>query len=165
MWSRAETVLAAGLVTVIIGGALSPFVMIGLLGCLLLLIGLTLLATGAVLVRDRAIPGGRAASGVILLFAAAAGLIITTFGFCEIALDMPGQALQILPAAFGLSGRLIYLVASLVTAGMFAGGLRVAARFRIARCSVWGLANLVVGPAAATASRLLSICPGFNVTA
>ena len=165
MWTKAETVLAVGLVTVVIGGALSPFVLIGLLGCLLLLIGLAVLATGAVVVRNRTISVGRGVSGVVLLWTAATGLIITTFGLCEIALDMPGQALRILPAAFGLSDWLMYLAASLVPAGMFAGGLRVAANFRVARCAGWGLAILAVGPAAAMVARLLSFCPGFAVTA
>lgn len=165
MWTKPETILAVGLVTVVIGGAVSPFVMIGLLGCLLLLIGLAVLTIGAVLVRNRAIPAGRAASGVILLCTAATVLITTTFGLCEIALDMPEQALRILPAALGLSDWLIYLAATLVPAGMFAGGLRVAAKFQAARCAGWGLAILAVGPAAAMVARLLSICPGFEVTA
>jgi hypothetical protein len=131
MWTWAETVLAVGLVTVVIGGALSPFVLIGLLGCLLLLIGLAVLATGAVIARNRTISVGRGVSGVVLLWTAAIGLIITTFGLCEIALDKPGQALQILPAVFGLSDWLMYLAASLILAGMFACGLRVAANSRV----------------------------------
>lgn len=165
MWTKAETVLAAGLVTVVIGGALSPFVLIGLLGCLLLLIGLAVLATGAVLVRDRAISAGRAVSGVILLCTAATVLIVTTFGLCEIALDMPGQALQILPAVFGLPDWLTYLAASLILAGTFACGLRVTAKSQTVRCAWWGLAILAVGPAAATVAYLLSIWHGFPVTA
>ena len=165
MWTRAETVLAVGLVTVVIGGALSPFVLIGLLGCLLLLIGLAVLATGAVIARNRTISVGRGVSGVVLLWTAAIGLIITTFGLCEIALDMPGQALQILPAIFGLSDCLMYLAASLILAGMFACGLRLAAKFQAARCAWWGLAILAVGPATAMIAYLLSIWPGFPVTA
>ena len=165
MWTRAETVLAVGLVTVVIGGALSPFVLIGLLGCLLLLIGLAAVATGAVIARNRTISVGRGVSGVLLLWTAAIGLIITTFGLCEIALDMPEQALQILPAVFGLSDWLMYLAAILILAGMFACGLRVAAKVQAARCAWWGLAILAVGPAAAMIAYLLSIWPGFPVTA
>jgi hypothetical protein len=67
MWTRAETVLAVGLLTVVIGAALSPFVLIGLLGCLLLLIGLAVHATCAVIARNRTISVGRGVSGVVLL--------------------------------------------------------------------------------------------------
>ena len=159
MWTRAETVLAVGLVTVVIGGALSPFVLIGLLGGLLLLIGLAVLATGAVIARNRTVSVGRGVSGVVLLWTAAIGLIITTFGLCEIAFAMPEQALQILPSIFGLSDYLMYLAASLIFAGMFACGLRVAANVPVARCASWGLAILAVGPAAAMIAYLYRFGP------
>jgi hypothetical protein len=68
-------------------------------------------------------------------------------------------------AVFGLSTRLVSLAASLILAGMFAYGLRVAAKFQAARCVCWGLAILAVGPAAAMIAYLLSIWPGFPVTA
>ena len=166
MWTRAETVLAVGLVTVVIGGALSPFVRIGLLGRLLLLIGLAVLWTGAVIAfvaRNRTISVWRGASGAVLLGTAAIGLINATFDSVrEMTLYKPPQ---IPLARFGLSDCLIFLAESLILAGMFACGLRLAAKYQAARCAWWALAILAVGPAAIMIAYLLSFWAGLPVTA
>lgn len=165
MWTRAETILAVGLATIALGGGLSPFVLIGLLGCLFLLIGLILLATGAVAVRNRAASARRTYLGIILLWTAALGLIIVTFGICELSVGLPGQALRLLPAGFGLPDWLVYLAADLLFAGLFAGGLRLAANFDAARSAGWAFAVFAVGPGAAICSYLLSLVPFFDLTA
>ena len=165
--SSAERVLAGGLVTVVIGGALSPFVMIGLLGCLLLLIGLAALVLGAVLVaiQHRTEFHARAVLGVVLLWAAAMGLIVTTFGICEIVMGVPAQALRIVPADSGIPDWLVYLVSTLLLAALFACGLSLATTLTATRCAGWAFAYVVVAPTAAMVSYLLSMLPYFDLSA
>jgi hypothetical protein len=143
MWTRAEKVLAAGLVAVAVGGAIWPYGIVGLLGALFLVIGLAVLAVGGMILRNRGVSRGRAEWGIVLQCVAAFGLFLGP-SVVRIIWMVLQLSLEVADAV-EISRLMFLLVLSLGPPLLFARGLRLTADFTTARCVVWALAVVAVG--------------------
>jgi hypothetical protein len=146
--SKGEWLFTLGLVLLAVGGALAQFVMIGLIGCLLLLAAWMCFVMGAAFVGDRKSGTWLNAAGSVLVGAAGLGLAATIFGLTNIPASIAVERMRSLPPQSYATDGLAWTSALAVAATLFAVGLRMTAAFSWWRCVAWALATMATAPVA-----------------
>jgi len=119
MQLKADRLFLTGLMLVVAGGALAPFVLIGLLGCFLLFLGAACLSSASVALGGPAPNRSRPVASALLLCLASLLLILTTFCMSTLTAETVVQRTRHLPPPSHRLGFVFWLAISLGPAALF----------------------------------------------
>lgn len=157
----AQFLLAFGLVSLVLGGGVLQFPIIGLLGIALLLAALIFLIAAGILIRGTAISTLSATTGLVLFLIVAMTLCVTVaqasmlaYVFAKHAMipDLPEPADSVWPVVVG----------SLVAPLLLGLGLYLRTGWWLGRVMLWVWASLLVCPAAMLTFRALLLIWTLN---
>jgi hypothetical protein len=144
----AQSLLAAGLICATLGAALCEFVLVGLIGCGLLLVAFFLLLFAGLLAwNDGLAAVWQRGAGLALVIVADLLLLAVASYASMLAFEMARRAQLNSPAATSIEWINLGLL-SLMPAVALLVGLRWRAGWSWRRCAFWGIACLCVCPAA-----------------